>query len=131
MTAARTGGDEEELHAQLLRSHLEDDGDGGTNGEADAAARRGRGRGYPLSVGCGCLRWLRWARHELLGFGGLLLAGLVMGLSLPKNPRLTDPVVATVSNVMGWTYFLAWTISFYPQVRTCLLSAWGLLHGPY
>lgn len=97
-----------------LQVHLLDGARNGPEGMADpseASRRRGRTRGVRL---CGCLRW---AKHELLGFGALLVTGVVLGVALPKDAKLTDPAVATVSNVLGWTYFLAWTISFYPQVR--------------
>lgn len=35
---------------------------------------------------------------------------------LPVNPNLTEPY-ARISNCVGYVYFLAWTVSFYPQVR--------------
>lgn len=41
-----------------------------------------------------------------------------MGLVLPKNDELRNPPYATVSNILGWTYFVAWGISFYPQLAT-------------
>lgn len=88
----------------------------------------GRCSSGPATADPGCARCAGW-RRELLGFGVLLLVGAVMGLALPKNPKLTDPVVAAASNILGWTYFLAWTVSFYPQVRPVLLSPSGRSDG--
>jgi hypothetical protein len=48
----------------------------------------------------------------------LIVAGVALGLLLPTNPELRGGY-ARVSNVLGYTYFLAWTVSFYPQV--CVL----------
>lgn len=71
----------------------------------------------PTSCGARVVHFLRWARHELLGFASLLVLGLVLGLALPKNTQLhDDPGYAVLSNILGWTYFLAWTVSFYPQL---------------
>jgi hypothetical protein len=47
----------------------------------------------------------------VLGFLGVLL-----GLTISPNEDLTSPY-RYVSNVLGYTYFLAWSFSFYPQVR--------------
>ncbi|KAL9178605.1 hypothetical protein ACHAXT_001943 [Thalassiosira profunda] len=48
----------------------------------------------------------------------LLLGGIVLGLALPKNPSLPSRIWqwATMSNIVGYTYFLAWSASFYPQI---------------
>jgi len=47
---------------------------------------------------------------------GLLLGGTVLGLAFPKNPHLPSPTWQILSNVIGFTYFLAWSLSFYPQI---------------
>merc|ERR1719382_998535 len=51
--------------------------------------------------------WLR-----TFGVCLILVIGLSLGLSLPLSPHTT---CARISSVLGWTYFAAWTISFYPQ----------------
>lgn len=99
------------LQAPLLRAEDgngdEQDDDDVETGQDIAAAPSGA-----RSVQC-----LIWARHELLGFAALLLLGLVLGLMLPKNTQLKDdPGYAALSNILGWTYFSAWTVSFYPQL---------------
>jgi cystinosin len=51
---------------------------------------------------------------------GLLTIGLVgtiLGLSLPKDSDLPHGY-SFLSNIIGYTYFVAWSISFYPQIIT-------------
>lgn len=43
------------------------------------------------------------------------LVGILLGLLLPPDHLLPQPW-ATVSAVVGWCYFAAWSLSFYPQV---------------
>jgi len=43
--------------------------------------------------------------------------GLLLGIFLPAMGDDTDPAPwGTVSRITGWTYFCAWSVSFYPQV---------------
>ena len=46
-----------------------------------------------------------------------LIAGPVMGVLRPSECGLPVPL-DTVSAVLGWTYFIAWSLSFYPQRET-------------
>ena len=49
----------------------------------------------------------------------LLLLGVIgsgIGLVLPKNNDLPTPWYRSVSAAIGYTYFLCWSVSFYPQV---------------
>ena len=46
----------------------------------------------------------------------LLLGGTILGLILPQNPNLLSPTWQILSNIVGYTYFLAWSASFYPQI---------------
>ena len=46
----------------------------------------------------------------------LLLGGTILGLILPQNPNLPSPTWQILSNIVGYTYFLAWSASFYPQI---------------
>jgi cystinosin len=41
--------------------------------------------------------------------------GTILGLSLPKDPDLPH-AYSFLSNIIGYTYFIAWSVSFYPQV---------------
>lgn len=62
------------------------------------------------------LRMLQKASREVVAFLVLIMAGIVMGLALPRNKELRNEGYATLSNILGWIYFLAWTVSFYPQI---------------
>ena len=46
-----------------------------------------------------------------------VVAGLVLGLAVPDDNSLELPpsVWSRVSSVIGWTYFVAWSLTFYPQ----------------
>jgi cystinosin len=47
----------------------------------------------------------------------LLTSGIILGLILPKNPNLPPTFqCSTLSNIIGYSYFLFWSVSFYPQI---------------
>lgn len=48
---------------------------------------------------------------------GPWVLGTILGLTLPCNSAL-PPNISKVSEVIGWVYFSAWSISFYPQMYT-------------
>jgi cystinosin len=62
------------------------------------------------------------ARSVVLGLSLLFLVGSLLGLVLPKNATLPntwhDWYYGTLSSMMGYTYFICWSVSFYPQVVT-------------
>jgi hypothetical protein len=43
----------------------------------------------------------------------VFFGGIVLGTLMPKNTALPTPWYPTVSSVIGYTYFLSWSISFY------------------
>jgi cystinosin len=46
-----------------------------------------------------------------------LLLGMVVGACFPSDPKYKGTEFqARISEVLGWTYFFAWSASFYPQV---------------
>jgi cystinosin len=51
----------------------------------------------------------------VFGLLTLFCVGSILGLILPKNEALPSPVYRTVSSCIGYTYFLAWSTSFWPQ----------------
>jgi cystinosin len=54
---------------------------------------------------------------KLLVSGTLLVClGTLLGITFPPNASLPSPMYRLVSNIIGYTYFVAWSISFYPQV---------------
>lgn len=50
------------------------------------------------------------------GLFTLFLVGTLLGLSLPKNEALITPWYRVVSSIIGYVYFLCWSVSFYPQI---------------
>lgn len=46
----------------------------------------------------------------------LIISGIILGTIMPKNEALPTPYYRYISSVLGYTYFLCWSISFYPQV---------------
>ena len=50
------------------------------------------------------------------GLAGIVLAGAALGLLVPTDPNLPTPAYRTASSIIGYTYFLAWSVSFYPQI---------------
>jgi len=46
-----------------------------------------------------------------------LLVGIIVGLIIPAHSEFKGTAFeAKISQVLGWTYFFAWSTSFYPQV---------------
>eukprot|EP01024_Parvocaulis_polyphysoides_P001439 TRINITY_DN10383_c1_g1_i1.p1 TRINITY_DN10383_c1_g1~~TRINITY_DN10383_c1_g1_i1.p1 ORF type:complete len:378 (-),score=46.01 TRINITY_DN10383_c1_g1_i1:246-1280(-) len=45
------------------------------------------------------------------------LLGILLGLIIPPSEKIPPPY-DKISSIIGWTYFSAWSISFYPQVYT-------------
>ena len=48
-------------------------------------------------------------------FIALIILGVVFGLIMPKDDDLSKDY-RPFSNIIGYTYFFAWSISFYPQI---------------
>lgn len=57
---------------------------------------------------------------EDLWVPGALLSGLLLypiyHLVKPKDDLLDGGTLGMISSIIGWTYFWAWTVSFYPQI---------------
>lgn len=54
----------------------------------------------------------------IMGLTSIFFFGTLLGILLPKNHTLPTNWYPTVSNSLGYTYFIAWSVSFYPQVLT-------------
>lgn len=52
------------------------------------------------------------------GLVTLFVTGVALGSVLPTNHALPTPWYRILSSCLGYTYFLCWSISFYPQVLT-------------
>jgi cystinosin len=50
------------------------------------------------------------------GMSSLVVVGSILGLVTPKNHALPTPLYRNISAAIGYVYFLAWSVSFYPQV---------------
>mmetsp|Transcript_22113 Transcript_22113/g.65580 ORF Transcript_22113/g.65580 Transcript_22113/m.65580 type:complete len:367 (-) Transcript_22113:1120-2220(-) len=50
------------------------------------------------------------------GLSSIAIAGTILGVFMPKNATLPTPWYRVVSSMLGYTYFLAWSVSFYPQI---------------
>jgi cystinosin len=46
----------------------------------------------------------------------LTIVGSIIGFSVPKDEALPTHWYRFISSAIGYTYFLAWSVSFYPQV---------------
>ncbi len=46
----------------------------------------------------------------------LSLVGIIIGSMMPKNRELHTPCYRYVSSIIGYTYFMFWCVSFYPQI---------------
>lgn len=53
-----------------------------------------------------------------LGLFLMSLVGILCGLLMPKNPDLVTAWYRTMSSVIGYIYFVSWSVSFYPQLIT-------------
>lgn len=80
------------------------------------------------------------------GLSTMMIAGTALSLALPKNAVFPDVWYRSLSACIGYTYFLCWSVSFYPQIMTnyrrkstaglspdfCVLNVLGFLcYGSY
>jgi len=57
------------------------------------------------------------ARHKIIsGLMALIGVGVALGLIMPKDEHLAHAWYRDFSNVLGYTYFVCWSVCFYPQV---------------
>lgn len=49
------------------------------------------------------------------GISLMIIMGAALGMAMPKNDNLSSPY-RYFSSVIGYTYFVAWTICYYPQI---------------
>lgn len=45
-----------------------------------------------------------------------IIFGTLIGLVIPGSGYIATPVLRQLSSVIGWSYLLAWSTSFYPQI---------------
>jgi len=96
--------------------------------DGDTPGGAGRGRWWLGCCTCYCFRYDSPCAI-LLGLLGIGILGLMLGLIFPSSSSSTsnqdqsqhDDDTAkwdSISNILGYTYFLSWTLSFYPQIIT-------------
>lgn len=52
------------------------------------------------------------------GLSIVALIGIFIGIIMPKDTDLPGPVYRYISSMIGYLYFMAWSVSFYPQIIT-------------
>jgi len=120
-TPASFGGEEDDdesfkhLSMDVGQSSLDDDG----------VNNRSRKRRRANILGCTCYFSYDSPCAILLGFACIGLLGVILGKLFPSS---SDQVMTKtqhdtanwdiISNILGYTYFLSWTLSFYPQIIT-------------
>jgi cystinosin len=52
------------------------------------------------------------------GLSIMFVFGALLGLVMPNNSDLPNPWYQTFSSVIGYIYFVSWSVSFYPQIIT-------------
>lgn len=52
------------------------------------------------------------------GFSIIAMCGTLLGILMPKDKNLPTPWYRVVSSIIGYTYFMSWSIAYYPQVIT-------------
>lgn len=65
-----------------------------------------------------CLLTIFWddkGEHVIRGIASVFLLGSVLGLLLPRSSHLRGAWYPIFSNILGYSYFFAWSLSYYPQ----------------
>jgi hypothetical protein len=58
-------------------------------------------------------------RDIMVGMVGIVTMGIILGLIFPSSSTsIENSKWITLSNILGYTYFVSWTCSFYPQIIT-------------
>jgi uncharacterized protein with PQ loop repeat len=57
-------------------------------------------------------------QNLIKGISLVVLLGTLLGLIMPKNTDLPSPLYRYISSIIGYTYFVSWSVSFYPQIIT-------------
>ena len=71
----------------------------------------------PPGVDLGCIKFTRPVAMTL-GTTFIVVVGTALGFAVPSDLKGDVPQwIKYLSGVIGWIYFMAWSVSFYPQVR--------------
>jgi cystinosin len=56
------------------------------------------------------------AKSVIAGLFNLFVVGIIVGVIMPKNQALPTPWYRVLSSIIGYSYFIFWCASFYPQI---------------
>ena len=65
----------------------------------------------------------------ILGFLCITALGSILAFIFPSKDQQSTTSWDIVSNILGYTYFLSWTLSFYPQIITNYKHPSKAIHG--
>ena len=71
---------------------------------------------FPLFARVHAALFASEARSGGVLFISSLVLGVILGAAIPGETALTNPQWRLASSIIGWTYFSAWSLSFWPQV---------------
>ena len=57
-------------------------------------------------------------KNIFTGLSIMFAFGTSIGILMPKNPDLPDAWYQAISSIIGYIYFISWSVSFYPQLIT-------------
>jgi len=57
-------------------------------------------------------------RNISQGFSIIFLFGTILGIVMPHDEHLPNSWYRLVSSIIGYTYFMSWSVSYYPQIIT-------------
>ena len=72
----------------------------------------------PPGMDLGCIKLSRTTTVSG-GIAIVLLFGVALGFALPSKLDMSQDK-RIISSIIGWIYFAAWSISFYPQFWLCV-----------
>ena len=67
------------------------------------------------------LGFIKFSRPTAMALGTtfIIVVGTSLGFAFPSSLKGSVPQgIKYLSGVIGWIYFMAWSVSFYPQVRS-------------
>jgi len=56
------------------------------------------------------------------GFSILVLAGIALGLLTPNDENLPNEFYRCMSSIIGYIYFVIWSVAYYPQIITIYID---------
>jgi len=66
-------------------------------------------------------------RNLCQGFSVILLCGIILGVLMPHDETFPSPWYRSVSSIIGYTYFMSWSVSYYPQI--IMVNSTGSISG--